>query len=361
MKILMVDAAYDEFLDSVYADIPGLADQAYQPQKQAILNRCFGAADYYSHALTAIGHPTADVIWNAIPLQLKWARENAPDLAQACASMDRDVWRQAVLKEMVTQEKPDVLYLQTIYDVPAPLLHELKPLVGLIAGQRAAPIPKQYDHSPLDIVFSSLPNMVDEFQSMGVTAAFIPLAFDQRVLDHLIPRPKRHDVTFVGGLGPDHASRNATLEAVAREIDMTVWGYGENQLAPNSPLRHAYQGQAWGLDLYRIFQESRVVLNVHSPWAEGFANNLRLFEATGVGTCMVTDRKHNLPDFFEENVEVMAYDTPQECIAVIQDLLCNAPKRETIAKAGQARTLKQHTYAALAERTAALLDEQLTS
>jgi spore maturation protein CgeB len=75
-----------------------------------------------------------------------------------------------------------------------------------------------------------------------------------------------------------------------------------------------------------------------------YANNCRLFEATGVGTLLVTDWKKNLHEMFEPGKEVVSYHTPEECIEKIQYYLEHEDEREEIARAGQQRTLRDHTY-----------------
>jgi spore maturation protein CgeB len=72
---------------------------------------------------------------------------------------------------------------------------------------------------------------------------------------------------------------------------------------------------------------------------------MRLFEATGVGTCLVTDWKENLSELFSLDSEVVTYKSVQECIEKIQWLLKNSDRRKEIASAGQRRTLQDHTYA----------------
>jgi spore maturation protein CgeB len=71
---------------------------------------------------------------------------------------------------------------------------------------------------------------------------------------------------------------------------------------------------------------------------------MRLFEATGVGTCLITDWKDNLHDLFEPDREVVTYRSPQECVEKVKWLLEHPQEREAIAQAGQARTLKDHTF-----------------
>ena len=45
--------------------------------------------------------------------------------------------------------------------------------------------------------------------------------------------------------------------------------------------------------------------------AKSYANNMRLYEATGVGALLVTDWKENLGEMFEPGKEVVAYRSPE--------------------------------------------------
>ena len=69
-----------------------------------------------------------------------------------------------------------------------------------------------------------------------------------------------------------------------------------------------------------------------------YANNLALFEATGVGTLLITDWKQNLHEMFEPGKEVIAYRTREECAELIRYYLEHENEREEIARAGQRRT-----------------------
>ena len=99
----------------------------------------------------------------------------------------------------------------------------------------------------------------------------------------------------------------------------------------------------FGVDMYALLKNSRVTLNSHSDAADGNVDNLRLFQATGVGTCLLTDTGENMPDLFEEDREVVTYSSIDECVEKADYLLEHDNVRQDIAAAGQARTLKYHT------------------
>lgn len=99
----------------------------------------------------------------------------------------------------------------------------------------------------------------------------------------------------------------------------------------------------FGIEMYRVLHQSKVTFNKHSDPAEDTVDNMRLFEATGVGTCLLTDTGKNMRDLFDENHEVVTYSCIEECVEKLNYLLEHDDIRRQIAAAGQKRTLKDHT------------------
>ena len=92
-----------------------------------------------------------------------------------------------------------------------------------------------------------------------------------------------------------------------------------------------------------MLRGSFLTLNHHDD-VPPYANNMRLFEAKGVSTLLITDWKANLHEMFEPGKEVVSYRSAEECVEMIQYFLEHDKEREGIARAGQQRTLRDHTY-----------------
>jgi spore maturation protein CgeB len=140
---------------------------------------------------------------------------------------------------------------------------------------------------------------------------------------------------------------------------MTVWGYSETALNPDRPITKCWKGLSWGIETYQVLANAKIALNVHADFANGFANNIRLYETTGVGTMLITDSKKNLDDMFEPGKEVVAYRDREECARLIQYYLSHDKERETISMAGQRRTLENHTYLHRMEELLAIVRKSL--
>jgi spore maturation protein CgeB len=87
-----------------------------------------------------------------------------------------------------------------------------------------------------------------------------------------------------------------------------------------------------------------VTLNSHIDAAKNWASNMRLFEATGVGTCLLTDWKPNLCKYFDVDREVLTYKSIDEAREKYDWLMDHPREREMIAIAGQKRTLRDHNF-----------------
>jgi len=118
-------------------------------------------------------------------------------------------------------------------------------------------------------------------------------------------------------------------------------------VGPSKPLQTLFPNQCkqpiYGLEMYSVLKKSKIVFNMHTDLAYGNVANMRMFEATGVGSCLLTDNGNNLSDLFEEDQEIVTYSSFDECVEKVQYLLEHEKEREAIAMKGQKRTLKDHT------------------
>lgn len=308
------------------------------------MERAFGTADFYSSNLRALGHEAQDVIINATPLQRQWAHENARKLPSS-RFRDPKSWQLAVVAEQIKQAHPDVLYIQNVNFFDATYLESLRQYFGRLVGQTGYAIDWNFDFGPYDLMLSCFPHYVKRFRAMGKSSDYLAIGFGAQVLDKLPKVARDLDVTFVGAFRSHDDLGMAVLEQVARRLPVAYWGYGVESMPAESPIRRCYQGNAWGLDMYRLLARSKVTLNRHGNVSQGYANNMRLFEGTGVGACLVTDMKSNLSKLFEIDREVVAYENPADCLEKVKYLLDHDDERAAIALAGQQRTLREHTYA----------------
>jgi hypothetical protein len=383
MKFLIINTDYPDFLHWLYAQHPGLEDRSYKEQFDVRSESLFGVADFYSANLIKLGHEARELHANNEWIQRAWAREHClmvhepatavrkgasllrrvPAFAastpvrwlKSCArpllrlGMEQDdSWFYEVLSAQIKHCKPDVILNQDMGGVSAMFLGEMKPHYRILIGQHAATqLTMDSSLQCYDLIISSFPPTVDYFRRQGLSAALNRLGFDPRILARLPPAQQTFDVALVGSFYDVHSSRVALLNELYAKLDrpetIKVWAPTVDHLPVASPIRRHYMGSAWGYQMYEILNASKMTLNHHGDVLP-YANNMRLFESTGTGTLLITDWKENLHEMFEPGKEVVTYRNSEECVEQIQYYNTHEAERQTIASAGQARTLRDHTY-----------------
>ena len=373
MKIVIVDTYYPAFLSAHYVRRPRLKSGPYAQQRDDLLEQCFGTSDFYSRHLNALGHEAHDLIVNSVPLQEAWVKEYGSPSSALALRVPHRFFRLPVIGPrlaalpglmdvaiaQVRSHKPDVLYCQDLSFFPAEVLKELKSDVRLIVGQIACPLPPESFLKGYDLILTSFPHYVPRLRALGIPSEYLRIGFDTRVLDRLGAVQKDIDVSFVGGMSRHHGMAVPLLEYLATHTPIEFFGYGAKTLPRSSPIRRRHHGEVWGLDMYRTLARSKVTLNRHINVAENNANNMRLYEATGVGSLLITDRKDNLGEIFKVGTEVVAYSSQEEAAELIRFYLDHPEEAATIARAGQARTLRDHTYQNRMEELLTVLERHL--
>ena len=372
MRFLIVDTYYPAFLRDFYAAHSGLSVEPYQDQWRALMDQCFGTADFYSTHLRELGHEAVEVVPNCEPMQRQWARENGVTVDESLRyslilrrrivpwlrRTPHDDWLFTILEAQVKAQRPDILYIQDMHAIPPFFLEAVRPYAKKIVGQIASPPHPNADFRNYDLILTSFPHFVERFRKEGLKSEYFRIGFEPKVLERLT-HGERAGAAFIGGLSSAHSQRVRFLETIATVQPLDFWGYGIEHLPSQSPLRSNYHGNAWGLAMYQALSSAKISLNLHINAAENNANNMRLYESTGVGTMLLTDHKDNLHTLFAPDTEVAVYRSVEECIEKIQYYLTHEEERATVAAAGQARTLKEHTYAHRMQELVEILSRDL--
>jgi spore maturation protein CgeB len=378
MRILVLNADYPRFLAWLYGRRPGLENASYAAQMAARNASLFGVADFYSRNFAALGHSAAEIHVNNSWLQTAWANEHGLAMEQPLAtaaggpalpgwlqravapfkpmlrplarkvglSPRLDAQAEKVLLAQIEDFQPDLVLNQDIFYVDTGLMRRIKAIGSpILIGQVGIAPSRGEDWTVYDLMISQLPTTVKSLRAFGVRAEVCQLAFEPGILDVLPEQPATDiDVSFVGTVSVDHQQRIALLEAVAGRYDLKLWGNRPQALPASSPLHRCYQGEVWGADMYQVLRRSRITLNSHIDMAGNEAGNMRLFEATGVGAFLLTDFKDNLDTLFAPDGEVAVWRSIDDCLAGIDRYLGDQAARTAIARAGQEKTMAQHTY-----------------
>jgi spore maturation protein CgeB len=358
MKFLILNTDYSEFLCWLYTKHPRLEREAYEHQARVRSESLYSIGDFYSSNLRKLGYEAQEIDTNNKFMQKAWADEHGlridcqerwqfrlrRGLVPWVSRATNCQWMYEIMAAQVQHYRPDVLLSPAMNAVSNDFLREIKPYVKLLVGEHAATqLPETENWGVYDLVISSFPPTLDWFRSKGVPAELNRLGFEPRVLFDLKDRERSIPISFVGSFYSVHSTRVEWLEYLCSRFQVKVWSPHTNYLSAASPILRAYAGSAWGAEMYQVLRDSFLTLNHHGD-VPPYANNMRLFEATGVGTLLITDWKANLHEMFEPGKEVVSYRSAEECAEMIQYYLEHDQEREGIARAGQQRTLRDHTY-----------------
>lgn len=395
MRPLRITTNYPTYLSQFYTKNSNLKDKPFSIQHQKLTEDCFGWADFWFYSMEPLGYQGTDYIANAEPLQKIWAKENN-------IKFRNKYWLEDILIAQVKYFSPDILFVDDYTSFTNEFITCLRqecPSIKLVLGWCGAPYQGSSIFNSYDIVLSNIPEFVKEFREQGHKAEYIKHAFEPRILSKINTNsPKTVDFSFLGSIFKGqsyHLEREKLIKQLVQKANLQIWSdlsssspnkikqlpfhqilYDISQLSHKIPslsplifkilkIRHYFKLQqrpslddyidpiiisnshlpVYGILMFQQLVNSKVTFNNHIKLSSGSASNMRLFEATGVGTCLLTDWKENLSELFEIDREVVTYKSVDECIEKVKWLLEHPQEREAIAKAGQARTLKDHTFA----------------
>lgn len=375
MKVFMVWKYYPQYLSYFYEKHTDALKLPFCEHREMIFDDHFGWPADLSRYMNAQGIKTEFVVANAEVLQKQWALENN------FRSYSYSGWEKEIVLEQIKRFRPDILWIPlTDYfgDFVKSALSYCKKAITWVSSKTR----ENLDVSGISELITSHPNMLKKKQHLFKRVIITKPGFDQTLLDKLGAIEKKYDVVFIGQVSQDHQHRAEILAyLIENGIDVKMFGFVSNNYSPGKMkalrqsaghvikrgniykgfdvlkrafietkfqrdmeiIKSAYQAPVFGLDMYRTLGESRISLNVHIDVADNYSGNMRMFETTGVGSCLVTERFGNINKLFEPGKEIMTYNTKEESLEILQEMLSQNEKTDQIARSGQKRTLQDYT------------------
>lgn len=397
-----VTTYYQEYLKNFYARYPFSKQQSYQEQYDQLMADAFGWSDFFSKNLRKLGVEAYEIVANPESLQKAWASEHGLKFSSD--------WMKSIVLEQLRAYKPDVILFQDSQTFNGGWVKELRsriPSLKTVIGWCCAPYRDEYmrQFKVFDYMLTCSPLFASEFVKHGMRTYQINHAFEASLLPRVSPNNTYPEIDFVfaGSLFSHHNTRKQVIETLLESgIDLQVytnlrtispvrllakrsaylaagvlkttgleslakplpgikkailWSEFPTSLQYSKVLKGAVHAPIFGLETIRVLSRAKIGFNVHIDVSCQYAGNSRLFEVTGAGACLLTDWKENLHELFELNQEVVSYKSVEECVEKVKWLLDHSVEREAIAKAGQARTLRNHTFKERSEQ----LDEIIKS
>jgi len=388
-KLLRITDLYPQYIGSVYQKYPELSSLSFIEQSNKLSLKSVEISSSYVKELNAMGVESAELITNAPVAQKQWLKEN---------NLPEDTSLPETILKQIEYFKPDVVWLDTTALLNSSFIIQLKklnPFVKKVVGHICAPFNTEIEKGlmQLDAVFTCTPCIENELKLKGMkNVTLVYHAFYPEIINWVKednnPFPV-NDFVFTGSLYTGYGLHKSRIEYIenmlANNIKVGIYGnlesrttvlkkqamyyainafnklgassfinnisllsrfknYGDEEVSYYSnKLINATQPPVFGIEMYKVLANAKICFNIHGEIAKKCAGNIRLFEATGIGTCLITDYKDNMSTLFEIDKEVVTYKNMSDCVDKVKWLLNNPEERNKIAKAGQERALKSHT------------------
>ncbi|TAL67202.1 MAG: hypothetical protein EPN88_07600 [Bacteroidetes bacterium] len=397
IKLLSISSTYSGYLESFYKKHTDTSLLTYNQHYSLLINETTEFAGAYTRNFRKLGIDATCVIANDTVLQNKWKSENNKTLKE----------NSDILFAQIESFKPDILWIENLnYTDNSWFLKVRKVLISIkhIIAYHCAPYNKlTLDKlKNADFVITCTPGLKITLENEGIKTFLVYHGFDSDLLTRIETNRKEpvRNLVFSGSLvtgGSFHNSRIELIEKIilqnvglslyvtlenkykiiAKQIlyslselskkmgmekltdKIPVFEYGRSRVKGYSDyLLKSNNTPLYGIDMYNLFNTSKIVLNIHIGVAGDYAGNMRLFEVTGMGSCLLTDNKKNMSELFDVDKEVVVYDSPEDCIRKIKWLLENDEERIKIARAGQKKTLESHTVEARCKNIINIINNQ---
>jgi spore maturation protein CgeB len=362
IKILKASSFYSSVINGLYTKYPELKHASYDKQYRTVMDQCFGFADFWKTNLENLGNfEVEEIVINNPHMQKRWAREHH-------IRYNPFHWELDILKYQIQEFKPDIFFSHDYKYISPQFRLTIKKNVSSIKqiiGWDGFGENNKEKFAGCDIILSCIDYALDYYKSHGFKTYLFPFGFETSILNRIKKRRPKYDISFVGSLfltNNIHLSRLKMLNKLSQSFPLDIWiarlpffhsTYQAIDLIRNgkwqellmwNKLMKQNKGNAFGLNMFQILADSKITLNMHGDIVKKEAANMRLFEATGVGTCLVTDYKPNLKNYFDIDREIVTYKSLDECKEKIRWLLDHEKERKAIALAGQRKTLQYYSY-----------------
>lgn len=356
--MLVMEDYWGSYTEAFRGD-PELRGRSYRECADGLFRRGIYYGDSYLHGFSEHGLSAVQVVPDCEPLQRRWAAERGlwvpPDWTSRAPfrwwwsrrfGRTPQQWaRDRILLDQVAAHRPRYLWFFSGTPISADLLRRCREFADFLVLWWACPLQAGVPYSEFDIVFSGIPDLVQFFRTIGVQASYLPHAFDGRILGRVVPaRPRAPKIGFVGAASVHHVERLLLLDLLARHVDLDLYGSGWDMLPAESVLRSRHRGPAWGDRVYEVYGSYLLTVHHNINVAGRSLSAKRLFEATGMGACVLAQEPSDQDRLFEPDDEIVTYRTREECVAKARHLLTHVEQAERIGAAARERTLKDHQY-----------------
>ena len=384
MRIAFLTSIYPAHAEKIYRDNPSLKNKSSEEQMEFIRWHALSSYVRWFEFFEEKGYQVC-IFNKCLPeVELAWSREN-----RYKPKTNHNILEIGI--EKIKRFKPDIiftfsplLYTQSYFLMHLITILHTKPKLLAWYGANCG---DEEIFRFFDLTLSNSKHLVNSLRQKDIKADFLQHAFDPIILDKIkLPEERLNRVAFFGNLDVstnDFRDRTRILEKISIQTNfLDVYGVHTapsvketskysllkvrqklssyfNQIIPNSTFNYwsneknlppspwslnknfctRIKPPLYGQEMLQKLSSYQIALNDHNKHTGDNACNMRLYEATGLGCCLVTDEKSDLYDLFERDSEILTYKSSTEAISIINYLIENKNEARRSGNNGQKRTI----------------------
>ena len=349
---MIIDTVYDGYTKWLYDANPDLENQTYSIQHSKSVLGGFHNATVWAEPLRKLGCEVMDVFYNQVPLQVRWCLENGQKKLLEKYSKESDSnslilsfenvleWQEKIVKQQVRSFQPDLIWVADLFSLSGSFLEKIAGEYKFAVGEITSSI-DGINIENFDLIVSGALPIVRQLRGQGKASELLLHGFREQILDKLSPANKKYEISFVGQLT---GGRPELLRELSKYINIDVWATRPWDKVETESIKGLHWHQpVFGIEMFQTLRNSKIVINHHIDAVKNYASNQRLYEVTGVGALLLTDKSSNLEELFKIDQEIVCYSNLKECADTAMYYIDNPIERERITLAGTKRTLSSHT------------------
>jgi len=193
-----------------------------------------------------------------------------------------------------------------------------------------------------DCLFATRPVNVSELVSHGANRAeYLPFCYDPSVNFPIKSTPWERekygsDISFIGSFEKERAILLQSLS----DYNLTIWGNNWTGKMESKVLDKRIKNKdIYELELSKAVNSSKIVLNFFRKGNRDVLNS-RVFELPACKGFVISERSNELLEYFEENKEIVCFDSSEELKEKVDYYLKSETLRNQIAMAGYKKLKK---------------------
>ena len=380
-----------------------IKENNFENFKKSFFDQNYPWCNSFSDRMSEIGNQSVDIIYNFEEMQNMWSAEySTNNNINFQNNLEERLF--LIFLEQIKFYKPEVLFFQHGAPFSSEKLKFIKEkfkFIKKIIFHNGYLLSKD-ELKNVDVIFASLPIYKSYYQDLGIKSYLVYHYFDETILDKIsFKQKKQNRVIFCGKTGSDghenysfrfnllkellfenyfsihsvelgrsllvkkdfkHSLRDYIIKK-SKFFPKPVLNFIINNLNNNkikrlfidiknrpkvkNYLHDLYPEKiikcVYGVEMFQLLRDHNFSLNIHSDQSGIDCGNLRMFEVTGVGSCLLTEYKSNIKDLFDPEQEVVTYKSKDELLSKLNNIKNNNKIIQEIAQNGQRRNLANHT------------------